>query len=136
MLVTHDRYMLDRVSTHVLGLDGDGTARVYADTQQWEQSLTTKRPSAKNEAARPEAAKVDAAPKKKLSYKEQREWDAMEPAVLAAEGLVAARKADLEDPVVATDATRLQAVIAELGVAEAEVATLYARWAELEARLA
>ena len=135
VLVTHDRYMLDRVSTHVLGLDGDGTARVYADTQQWEQSLTTKRPS-RNEAAKPETAKGEAAPKKKLSYKEQREWDAMEPAVLAAEGLVAARKAELEDPAVATDAMRLQAVIAGLGVAEAEVATLYARWAELESRLA
>ncbi len=37
VLVTHDRYMLDRVSTTVLGLDGEGGAQVYADYSQWEQ---------------------------------------------------------------------------------------------------
>ena len=133
VLVTHDRYMLDRVSTHVLGLDGDGTARVYADTQQWELSLTEKRP-VKAEAAKAESSRENAAPKRKLSYKEQREWDAMEPTVLAAEELVAAKKAELEG--VATDAQRLPVVLAELHAAETAVETLYARWAELEARLA
>src|SRR5207253_7743490 len=37
VLVTHDRYMLDRVSTVVLGLDGRGAAEVFADYSQWEQ---------------------------------------------------------------------------------------------------
>ena len=37
VLVTHDRYMLDRVSTIVLGLDGMGKAETFADYSQWEQ---------------------------------------------------------------------------------------------------
>src|SRR5206468_11738646 len=37
VLVTHDRYMLDRVSTMVLGLDGRGGAEAFADYLQWEE---------------------------------------------------------------------------------------------------
>ena len=37
VLVTHDRYMLDRVSTMVLGLDGRGGAESFADYLQWEE---------------------------------------------------------------------------------------------------
>ena len=36
VLVTHDRYLLDRVSTTVLGLDGRGGAETFADYSQWE----------------------------------------------------------------------------------------------------
>src|SRR5262249_9346409 len=36
VLVTHDRYLLDRVSTVVLGLDGLGAAERFADYSQWE----------------------------------------------------------------------------------------------------
>jgi ATP-binding cassette subfamily F protein uup len=37
VLVTHDRYMLDRVSNVVLGLDGKGSAESFAHYAQWEQ---------------------------------------------------------------------------------------------------
>jgi len=137
VLVTHDRYMLDRVSTHVLGLDGDGTgtARLYADTQQWEQSLQEKRPAPSPAAAAKEApAATPASPaKRKLSYKEQREWDGMEASVLAAEERVTALRAEMQDATAAADARRLQGAYDGLQAAEAEVERLYARWAELEA---
>jgi ATP-binding cassette subfamily F protein uup len=137
VLVTHDRYMLDRVSTHVLGLDGDGTARVYADTQQWEQSLGEKKaPPVKTEKPKADEPAPAASSKKKLSYLEQREWDGMEAAVLAAEESLAAKKAALEDTAVNTDPAKLQAALAALHAAEEEVERLYARWAELEGRLA
>jgi ABC transport system ATP-binding/permease protein len=134
VLVTHDRYMLDRVSTHVLGLDGDGTARVYADTQQWEQSIEPKRSPAPKAKA-DEAPAAAAAPKKKLSYIEQREWDGMETRVLEAEGLLSTKRSAMENPAVNTDPQKLQLAVAELHAAEGEVEKLYARWAELEARL-
>src|SRR4029450_3830932 len=38
VLVTHDRYLLDRVSTRLLALDGRGGATFYADYDQWEQA--------------------------------------------------------------------------------------------------
>jgi ABC transport system ATP-binding/permease protein len=129
--------MLDRVSTHVLGLDGDGTARVYADTQQWEQSLDEKRPVAKTDKPKPAAAEpASIAPKKKLSYKEQREWDTMETRVLEAEETLTAKQAAMDNPSVNTDPQKLQQALSELHAAEAEVAQLYERWAELEASLA
>src|SRR2546427_4790793 len=47
VLVTHDRYMLDRVSTVVLGLDGDGDAETFADYSQWEVWQAERTQSAK-----------------------------------------------------------------------------------------
>src|SRR4051812_30064186 len=47
VLVTHDRYMLDRVSTIVLGLDGLGGAESFADYSQWEVWQAESRESAK-----------------------------------------------------------------------------------------
>src|SRR5208283_3684181 len=38
VLVTHDRYLLDRISTEILALDGRGNANMYADLAQWEQA--------------------------------------------------------------------------------------------------
>ena len=47
VLVTHDRYMLDRVSTIVLGLDGQGGAESFADYSQWEAWQAERKQSAK-----------------------------------------------------------------------------------------
>src|SRR2546428_5309420 len=47
VLVTHDRYMLDRVSSIVLGLDGQGGAERFADYSQWELWQGERKPSAK-----------------------------------------------------------------------------------------
>jgi ABC transport system ATP-binding/permease protein len=81
VLVTHDRYLLDRVSTVVLGLDGRGGAQLFADYWQWEQAKMSVPKPAKAESA---AAKSQPA-KKKLSYHEAREWERMEARILEAE---------------------------------------------------
>ena len=51
VLVTHDRYLLDRVSTAVLGLDGQGRAQMFADYWQWEQAQLTAKPVKPEKAA-------------------------------------------------------------------------------------
>ena len=117
VLVTHDRYMLDRVSSIVLGLDGKGGADTFADYAQWEQwqaqrtksdAATTARVVAVLRAAgsRPTHSRSvrmsgqSAAPaKKKLSYLEAREFATIEQRVEEAEQLVKAKRAELEDPV-------------------------------------
>ncbi len=139
VLVTHDRYMLDRVSNVVVGLDGAGNAGSFADYQQWEQWQADLRQAAA-EAARPKSngtgasASATASKKKKLSYLEAREWDGMEAAIEAAEAIVHAKEAILHDPHVATDATRLRAALAEVEQAQATVDALYIRWGELGAK--
>ncbi len=141
VLVTHDRYMLDRVSTVVLGLDGRGGAEMFADYSQWEQWQRVKveeagylnSPGATGKAV----ASVSAGPppnaggKKKLSYLEAREFAGIEAAVEAAEARLQKARHTIEDPVVAVDATRLTAALAEMEAAQAEADHLYARWAEL-----
>jgi ABC transport system ATP-binding/permease protein len=132
VLVTHDRYLLDRVSTMVLGLDGKGTAQMYADYWQWEQSKIPEAPKAAKEPAVPKAPSAPA--KKKLSYLEAREWEQMEAKIMEAEQQVEAIKTEMHSPEVVSDGPRLQACYARLQPAEDLVHTLYARWAELEAK--
>ena len=132
VLVTHDRFLLDRVSTVVLGLDGRGGAQMFADYWQWEQSGQAEEPRPeKKEPARVAAAQ----PKKKLSYLEAREWEQMEGRILEAEETLAAIRAEMHAPEVVSDGPRLQKCYERLQAQEAEVHQLYARWAELEAKL-
>jgi ATP-binding cassette subfamily F protein uup len=133
VLVTHDRYMLDRVSTVVLGLDGwGGGAEMFANYSQWEQWR-----GVKVEVAGKAVASVSAGPassaggKKKLSYLEAREFAGIEAAVEAAEERLQRARHAIEDPAVAVDAVRLTAALAEMEAAQAEADGLYSRWAEL-----
>src|SRR5437870_4897001 len=151
VLVTHDRYMLDRVSTMILALDGEGGTATFADYAQWELAQSAagpapprraterasqgERPERASQGERPERAfQGERARPKRLGYREQREWDGMERAILDAERAVAACQRGVEDPAIASDSTALQQRYAALEVAQAEVSRLYARWAELEAK--
>jgi len=132
VLVTHDRYLLDRVSTRILALDGRGGAEYFADYEQWQQEGgRPARLAGGTPALLPRTAKP-----KRLTYIEQREFDQMEAKLLEAEENLEQAKRRAEDPLIATDAPALQARYAELAAARAEVDRLYARWAELEAKLA
>ena len=132
VLVTHDRYMLDQVSNAVLGLDGQGGAQLYADYWQWEQAQSAPKPP---KAEKPAAPKSEPGGKKKLSYLEAREWDGMEARILAAEQTVETLRAEMQSPEAVSDGLRLAACYERLQLADAEVEALYARWAELEAKL-
>ncbi|MCX6614056.1 MAG: ABC-F family ATP-binding cassette domain-containing protein, partial [Acidobacteria bacterium] len=132
VLVTHDRYLMDRISTHVLGLDGKGGATLFADYEQYEQDLFSKKaPVAK---AKNTTNTQSNTARKKLSYTEQREYDSMEANLADAEARLVAKQEESERPDVVSDHVRVQQVFAELSVIEQEVDNLYARWAELEAK--
>ncbi len=139
VLVTHDRYMLDRISTTVLGLDGLGSIERFADYLQWESWQSDRKQqkakSANTPGTRGAASGSNAAGgKKKLSYLEAREYADIEDRVAAAEEVLQHWRAVLEDPAVGTDAARLQEALAEQAQAQEQVDVLYARWAELEAK--
>jgi ATP-binding cassette subfamily F protein uup len=134
VLITHDRYMMDRVATAVLGLDGCGDAELFADYTQcedWQRQQETKR-SADARPEKPSAAARAPAGKKKLSYIEARERETIEQRVAAAEDVLKAKIAALQDPAIASDGPRLIAASVEVGEAQKAVDTLYARWADLE----
>jgi len=139
VLVTHDRYMLDRVSNIVLGLDGHAHARVFADYSQWEewkgveQGYVANQQAAANSSQRASTASATSttSSKKKLSYLEQREFDAIEDRVDKADARMAAAHDRLEDSTVVTNPTALTEALAEMEAAQAEHDAVYQRWAEL-----
>jgi ATP-binding cassette subfamily F protein uup len=140
VLVTHDRYMLDRVSTIVLGFDGLGGIERFADYSQWDVWQESQQEE-RDEANVPEpvarsqtggiAAPIVAA-KKKLSYKESRELEGMEQRIADAEQELHARQAALQDSDIVSDGPRLHSASMELDEARKNVDRLYARWAELD----
>ncbi|PYQ45620.1 MAG: ABC transporter ATP-binding protein [Acidobacteria bacterium] len=137
VLVTHDRYMLDRVSTIVLGLDGQGGAESFADYSQWELwQAARKQEAAQKDASSPRAAAPRAAPsaKKKLSYLEAREYGGLEQRIAEAEESLRQKRANADDPAIASDAERLLLAHSELQQAQKDVDALYERWAELEGK--
>jgi ATP-binding cassette subfamily F protein uup len=121
----------------VVGLDGRGGAALYGSVGQWlsayerataEESMLPGKPSAPA-APRP----VPAAKPRKLSYREQQEWEEMEATITAAEQAVADRQAEVERAVAAGHAILSEACRA-LEEAQRAVERLYGRWQELEAK--
>jgi ATP-binding cassette subfamily F protein uup len=138
ILVTHDRYMLDRVSNVVLGLDGLGAIERFADYSQWEvwqRGRKTKRPEKTVVPARAihaaEPAKMNGT-KSRLSPAESRELASLEKKIAKAEEELRAKRAVLEDPEIVTDASRLHSAYVQAEDAQRWVDDLYARWAILE----
>src|SRR5436309_6178637 len=134
VLVTHDRFMLERVSTVILALDGRGGTETFADYAQWEAARGADEAPARK--ATGHAPERERARPKRLGYVEQREWDGMERAILEAERAVESCRRAADDPAIASDPTALQTRYAALETAQGEVDRLYARWAELEAKQA
>ena len=132
VLVSHDRYLLDRVSTMVIGLDAAG-AGVFADYSQWE-AARSEQPEEKNDPKERRAPAPAEGPRKKLSYIEQREWDGMEDRILEAEQEVAMWQEEMQ--ISGSDAKRLTEAYEKLQEAQRRVEDLYGRWAELEAKVA
>jgi ATP-binding cassette subfamily F protein uup len=140
LLVTHDRFMLDRVSTTVLGLDGNGHIGRFADYAQWEEWMV------EQESAAATKAKSSATPQKQVTAtpaaptaQQKRAADAaareaakVEKKIVDAEALLAAKRAVVEDPVIASDATKLHAAFEEMQSAQAAVDKLYEKWSQFE----
>jgi ATP-binding cassette subfamily F protein uup len=141
VLVTHDRYMLDRVSTVVIGLDGMGAAERFADYSQWEtwqrsqlSKDSTKAASGNQRAREALAPGRPSAVKKKLSFAEAEEFQGIQERVAEAEEELRENCAALEDPAVTGDVSRLQRTCSRIEEIQKLVDDLYARWAELEQR--
>lgn len=139
VLVTHDRFMLDRVSTLVLGVSGRGEVESFADYSQWERWQTETKQQ-RDAAERPGKAnspepRAATPPKKKLSYLDNRDMETIESRIAEAEERLASKRALIEDQSIARDAKRLQEALREIEEAQAAVDKLYERWAELDAKV-
>ncbi|MCE9666598.1 ABC-F family ATP-binding cassette domain-containing protein [Myxococcus stipitatus] len=142
LLVTHDRYFLDKVATSILTFEGEGRVVRYEGNyamyrrlkDQADALAAAAAPAAKAAPKKEEPAPAPKAARKpgKLSYKDQRELDGMEAAIEAAETRKAELEAQLADPTVYSKSTRVAEVQKDLETTTAEVDRLYARWQELQ----
>ena len=128
--------VLDRVSTVVLGLDGQSGAESFANYAQWE-FWQAERTQTVNETGRsprlvPGFAEPPVQAQKKLSYLEAREYAGIERRITEAEQVLQTKRAELQDPAIASDGPMLVRAQAGLEAAQKDLDALYARWAELE----
>ncbi len=139
LLVTHDRFFLDKVATGLIAFEGNGVLRRHAGGYDLYRRLKEQREAEAASAAAPAARKsapgaaARASTERKLSYREKRELEGMEEAILAAEARKEELEARLADPVLyASGNDEVQRVTAQFREASEQVDALYARWAELE----
>ncbi len=137
VMVTHDRYMLDRLSTVLLGIDGKGGVGFYASQDQWDQERKAQKKSQRTADRDGGLSGKHRRPRRKkpLTYKEEQELAGMEDRITAAEEHLATLQAPLSDPELVADADKLQQAYAQAEEAQAQVDALYARWTELETKL-
>lgn len=133
VVVSHDRYFLDRVCDQIVAFEDDGRVHVQPGNYSYylEKRKDLERPAQWDAPA--EAKTQRTTRQRKLSFKEQREYETMEATILEAESLVDALDNLLNDPqFFVTRAQEAPAKVQELEAAKARVAELYQRWAELE----
>jgi ABC transport system ATP-binding/permease protein len=138
LVVSHDRWFLDKIATGILAFEGDGRVGFYeGDWSAWHARRALP-PSPAPELPTREFKTAPALPKapaaRKLTYKEKQELDGIEAAISTAESKTAELQATLEDPTIyRTRAAEVPGLVAALDAARAEVDRLYARWQELDA---
>ncbi len=141
LLVTHDRYFLDKVATSLLVFEGEGKVVRYEGNYDMYRRLTAGRskevaPAKKGMVTAPAPAAPQTAAKKgssKLGYKDQRELDGMEKAIEVAEAKKAELEAMLADPAVFSNAAETAKFSRELELVGFDIDRLYARWGVLQA---
>jgi ATP-binding cassette subfamily F protein uup len=136
VLVTHDRYLMDRVCDRVLGFDGRGGTDFFADYQQWIASLKA---DEKGPGKRADSTKQQEKGKRKrkkekgrLSYMDQREYDSMEEKILQAEEEEQLLTRRMEHPEITSDPKKLHECWEQLENVRTTIHQLYQRWEELE----
>jgi ABC transport system ATP-binding/permease protein len=139
LTVSHDRYFLDRVVDHLLAFEGEGRVvrfqGSYSDYMEEKKERDERAASLKKEAeaVADESADGGGQPRKekrkKLSYKEQQEWDTIEDRIMALEE----KKEQIEAEIVAagSDFGRISELYAEQKKVETELESTMERWEEL-----
>ncbi len=131
VLITHDRYLLERSASSVLGLQS-GEGVLYGSYAQWEdaRAVTSTKSSERKRAEKAVDSTSKAATK--LSYKDARELSMIENSISLAEEKLAAIKQQLDSGEFACNAQKLSELCDALAAQQADVDSLYERWQSLE----
>jgi ATP-binding cassette subfamily F protein uup len=141
LLVSHDREFLNNVVTSTLVLEGEGRVKEYAGgyddwlRQRPEEELPVAKPApARSEAARLEPAQSSPQRSRRLTYKQQRELDALPQRIENLEAELSQLQRQMADPAFYRQApAEIIRVKSRLETLQNEVTEAYRRWEELEA---
>ncbi|HLB52867.1 MAG TPA: ABC-F family ATP-binding cassette domain-containing protein [Chlamydiales bacterium] len=125
VLISHDRYMLDRICNSVLALGNPDQVELFASYSQWEASTKNKTLS-KKEPSEPRASSI--------SYAEKKELEGIERKIAKLEKELSSFNHLLEEKEIAEDAARLSEICNAIRLVETEIEQLYLRWEELYQR--
>lgn len=138
VLISHDRCLVERVCTQILGLGAGNEHQFFADYQQWEKAcnenplpLPAKKTTPPSSTTTPQKSTAG----KKLSYKEQKELDGMEQAITVLEERMTLLHSQLDNPATHADAEKSLELYRKLASAEEEKERLFERWQVLESKL-
>ena len=140
VIVSHDRYFLNRVCTHMWVFEGEGEivpiVGNYEDVQRWRsQKKEAAKAEARQAAPEKKEATKPARDTKRLTYMEKKELAGMESRILEAEEEVARLEAQMASPAFyKQDTAAIRETLDALAAARTEVEKRYERWQELEAR--
>lgn len=136
VLVTHDRFLLDRLCDRLLGFGGSNGVTYYADYEQWLSDLPASENSVDDKKSTGKAVQGTERKqvKGRLSYMDQREYDQIEDLIATEEERLEGLQRRMALPEVVSDAEELAACWQALEKAQAEVERLYERWDELEGK--
>lgn len=137
VLVTHDRYLLDRVCHRLLGFGGKSGVTYYADYEQWLNDLPEVKTEQrwkknKGKTTKPPSQKINQNNEGKLSYLDQREYDQIEEIIAAEDNRLKQLQKKMELPEIVSNPEALTQCWQEVEAAQIEVERLYNRWDELE----
>lgn len=136
ILVTHDRYFMDQVASHILafhrGTDGNTTLENFTGYLQWEEWFEEQK-LLETEKLREETKKEAKSNKAvKLSFKEKFELENMEATIQELEKTLESLQAEAAKPEILSNSGKLQELYAKISDTQGKLDHNYARWAELE----
>jgi ATP-binding cassette subfamily F protein uup len=129
ILVSHDRYLLDKMSEQLFIMEGNGEVSIYNGNYS-EYRISLDNPKPVQPAPKEKQPELDKSPAKKLSYKEQKELDEIEAKVAHKEAEIASLTIEL-DKTDASNYQELQKLAKQLEIANDELERTMERWVEL-----
>jgi ATP-binding cassette subfamily F protein uup len=134
VIVSHDRYMISRVCGLFIGFTTDGKAELFADYEQWEESLKTNKKENAGDARKTDKDKRPKKEKTKLSYKEKLELQEVEKQIEILDDKIKLLEAQLGDPENFSDFILLNKLTEEIALNKEALEKFYHRWEYLAER--
>lgn len=131
VIVSHDRYMISRVCGLFIGFTPNARAELFADYEQWEESLKTTKKETAADARKTDKDKRPKKEKTKLSYKEKLELENIEKQIEILDEKIKSLEAQLIDPKNFSNFILLNKLTEEIAADKETLDKYYHRWEEL-----